>query len=95
MNQPSGMLIHQQNSYVPRSWWYTGRREAMNQSTTVRNSLYKALMKIIKGLCQDIWYKIKTGTTNFLNGRQLHIPSLGGTSMTDVSAVGHLPHIRN
>jgi hypothetical protein len=64
-------------------------------STKVRTSLYKALMKIIKDLCQDIWYKIKTGITNFLNGRQLHILSLGGTSMTDVLAVGHLPDIRN
>jgi hypothetical protein len=29
--RPSGILIHRQNSYAPRSWRCTGRREAQSR----------------------------------------------------------------
>jgi hypothetical protein len=41
--RPTGILVHQQNSYAPRCRRCTGRREthkAVNQSTKVRTSLY-------------------------------------------------------
>jgi hypothetical protein len=31
--QPTGILIHQQNLYVPRTWWYSSRREAQSCKT--------------------------------------------------------------
>jgi hypothetical protein len=46
--RPSGVLVHRQNLYAPRSRWCTGRREAQRREPVnkIRTSLYMANRKL-------------------------------------------------